>query len=72
MYLWQRRKRKNQRSTQSIQIMIVGRRINESQISIVTRSGAAAGSDKVDGKKEYEGAWVRKTTEKVPVFDIQK
>jgi len=41
-------------------------------IIIVTRSGVATGSDKADGKKESEGARVRKIVGKVIPFDIQK
>jgi len=40
-----------QQLTQNIQMMIAKRRTNEPQISIVTRSGAVTGSDKVDEKR---------------------
>jgi len=30
------------------------------------------GNDKVDGKKEVEATWIRKTTAKAHVFDILK
>ena len=45
---------------------------DEPYISIVTRSGAATGYDKANGKKEVEATWVRKTTEQSYAFDILK
>ena len=53
-------------------MMAAKRRTHEPRISIVTRSGAAIGSDKENEKRESESAWVRKTTKKFHVFDIQK
>lgn len=53
-------------------MMTTKRRTDEPQISTITRSGVATGSDKTDGKKETESAWVRKTVEKVPIFYIHK
>lgn len=58
--------------TQNIQMMTTGRRIDHPRISIVTRSGAAIGDDKVNENKEYETIWVRKIAEKSLFFDIQK
>lgn len=45
-------------------------RTDEPRIDIVTRNVAATGNDKADGKKVVEDTWVRKTTEKAPMFDI--
>lgn len=53
-------------------MMIIERRIDEPQISILTRGGATTCSDKANEKKEFESAWVRKTAKEVPIFYIQK
>ena len=47
-------------------------RTDEPHINIVTGSGVVVGNDKANGKKEFEATWVRKTTEKLLVFDIQR
>lgn len=46
-------------------------RTDEPRINILTRSGVVTRDDKANGKKEVEATWVRKTTEKVNVFNIQ-
>ena len=64
--------KKNQQLKQNVQMMTTKPRTGEPHINIVTRSGAMTRNDKANGKKEVEATWVRNTTEKSPVFDIQK
>lgn len=51
-------------------MMIVEPREDEMRINIITRSGVVMGGNK--GKKKVEDSWVRKITEKVIGFNIQK
>lgn len=53
-------------------MMTMEPRINEPHINFVTRSGVVTRDDKENGRKEVKATWVRKTNEKVFVFDIQK
>lgn len=46
--------KRNQQLTQNIEMMNFERRTDEPQISILTRSGFAIGSDKAEEKKKYE------------------
>ena len=64
--------KRNQQLTQNIQMMTTEMRTDEPRISIVTRRGAVTSSDKMDGKKEYESAWVRKPNKKAPIFIFRK
>lgn len=53
-------------------MMTVEPRGGQKRIHIVTRSGAAIGNDKANGKKEVEATWVRKATGKYFSFVILK
>jgi len=55
-------KKRNQQPEANIQMMTIEPREDQPCIKIITRSRATTRNDKVNGKKEAESTWVRKTT----------
>jgi len=56
--------KRNQQPIENIQMMTLEPREDRPRIDIVTRSRAATGNLKSNGKKKVETTWVRKTTKK--------
>lgn len=64
--------KKNQQSTQNIEMMRSEPHENDPSVNIVTWSGVATSEDKVKGKQLKSDSWFRKASKKNVGFDLHR
>ena len=57
---------------QNVQFVGAKDHILQHKINVVTRSGLATDGAQLSGLKQPTAEWIRKTTDKPPVFDLQQ
>ena len=57
---------------QNVQLIGVEYRILQQKINVVTRNGLATNGAHSSGVKQPTAEWIRKLTDKPPMFDLQK